>query len=558
VNGILSLWRFPIDQVAVCEAMELSACQPSCSIGVDIDFSAMTIYNYRAYVDNFGNPNDALTNMFFDMNAAIAPGGVGGAAFIRQQGFGVQASSLAVPDQCNIVGTGGGGDAPGAAGTPFYHFSIDFSLDSTFFSCNSTGSYTTGGKYFRSLAFQGTKLGSKTDTCIYAATANVRAYSCTFKDIPTALKMQGSGCALEQCTISYLSGKDSAKAIVIGGSQCGVFGPSAISQQPGGPQNCTGISIEGADHAVLANLHVSDWNIGVDFSQYRGSEYVGAQNVEIRNCEIMSVASALNIQLAMTTSAVLSGVKVTSCHLAKSNNSSATDPVVLIDINFNLSNNQLYDIVLVDCTVFNMGLNGSAQYGLQITGGTNLKVLGGTYSNNGSGNGAGIAITGPCGDLQIVGANLQPSYPWAGTTKHGGLNSQTFALLVTGGPTGTVLVLDCDMSGYGTGVSPVSVSGTPPNELLIYSCVGYNDQGFQISMVAPTAATYAAQASSLGTHSIDYFGPSMIVYSSPSPVTLHAFGQTITQSFGIVFLPSPYDSIYFSGGPPSNFYWVGK
>lgn len=566
MRGVLSLWRFPLDQVALTQSRKLSSRQPKCSITPDTDFSAMTIYNYREYFDNAGGSTEnGLLNMFSAMSAGAAPYGVGSTAFILQQSFSpVKAQSFPVPDQCNIVGAGGGGAAPGmGSGTPFYHFSIDFSASTTFLSCNSTGSYTTGGRYFRSLAFEGTALHSKDDTCIYAAADNVRAYDCTFTNIPTAFNMQGSGCALEQCTISYLFGKDSSRSVIISGSQCGVFGPSVIAQEPlnmGGPAFCAGISIEGADHAVLANLHVSDWNIGIDFSRYSGSQYVGSQNVETRNCEIQCYATAVNIQLPASTTATLSGIKLTSCHLAKANNSDATNPVVLIDVHGNPSNNQIYDVTLFDCTVFNMApSSGMTQHGLQITSGTNIKVIGGVYSNNSGGatGGAGIAITGPCGDVQIIGANLQPSYPWVGS---GSLSQQTYALLVSGGPMGTVLVSDCDMSGYGSGVSPISVTGTPPSKLLIYNCAGYNDQGFQVSTVPPTATTgvYAAEASLLGSGSINYFGPSVVVYSHTSVVTLHAFGQTITQSFGIVFLPSPYDSIYFSGGTPSTFSWIGK
>jgi hypothetical protein len=54
-----------------------------------------------------------------------------------------------------------------------------------------------------------------------------------------------------------------------------------------------------------------------------------------------------------------------------------------------------------------------------------------------------------------------------------------------------------------------------------------------------------------------YFGPSVVAYFSPEPVTLNVFGHAITASMGIIFLPSPYDGFYFSPAPLS-FTWTGQ
>jgi hypothetical protein len=225
------------------------------------------------------------------------------------------------------------------------------------------------------------------------------------------------------------------------------------------------------------------------------------------------------------------------------------NPIVNIDAQLGTgnTNDQLNDITLLDCTVYNMALSPllSPQVGLAIVSGSNIKIIGGTYSNNGPYGGAGIAITGACGDIQILGANLQPSYPGAANT-----NAQQYALLVSGSPTGTVLVSGCDMTGYTSSV-PVAVTGAP-NRLLISDCAGYNDQNTPLnSGVAPTSNTNAT------TCSTPYYGPSVIVFSNPTPVSLHAFGQAITASFGVIFLPSPYDDFYFSA-VPATFSWVGK
>ena len=46
MSEILSLWRSPLDRVAVKEAEVLRGRQPSCTIGYGEDFSAMTEIEY--------------------------------------------------------------------------------------------------------------------------------------------------------------------------------------------------------------------------------------------------------------------------------------------------------------------------------------------------------------------------------------------------------------------------------------------------------------------------------------------------------------------------------
>ena len=164
----LSLWRSPLDLVALSLAKSRGDGQPRCSIALDEDFHLMTIFNYWYYLSQpSATPSSALTAMFNAMNPGPY-GGVGGLAFIAQETLPLpgtvtaSAAGFAVPDQCNLVGSGPGG-AGEAGGTPYYHFTIDYTIpDSLFLSC--TGDYTAGGKYFRSLAFFGTNVSDTGDT----------------------------------------------------------------------------------------------------------------------------------------------------------------------------------------------------------------------------------------------------------------------------------------------------------------------------------------------------------------------------------------------------------
>jgi hypothetical protein len=289
-------------------------------------------------------------------------------------------------------------------------------------------------------------------------------------------------------------------------------------------------------------MQLYEWTVGIDFSQAGPSNQTLA--TQITNCEIESWRNALKIQLpgSGTTGA---GIKVTSCILAKTSDTTDDDAIVKIDAH----NGVLHDVTLLDCTVFNMASAASPQYGVDIVSGYDIKIIGGTYSNNGSSVGAGIAITGNPTDVQIIGVNLQPSYPGAPNT-----NYQQYALLLAAGsnPTG-MLVLGCDMTGYGS-AGPVYVDpGSSPTELLIINCAGYNDQNTLLNdNTAPIASPISA--SDCAT---PYFGPSVIAYISAGPVTLNVFGQAITASAGIIFLPSPYDGFYFSAEPLS-FSWTGQ
>lgn len=559
---ILSLWRFPLDCVGISEAHSLADRQPHCStIGYDEDFSAMTIYNFGFYITYHGPTADtALPKMFSDMSPG--PNTYGGRAFIPQQNFPVHASSTGytVPDQCDIDGSGGGGALGSTLGSAFFHFIITptgGAGGSVFLNCTDAGGgagHTSGGMYFRSLAFQWANTSYPKDTCISANVWNVKAINCTFTNCPIAFNAQALSCTLEQCTIDYnvsaTQGPNNTKAVVLGMTQDGVIGPGQFaqtSQASGGATGCTCISIEGAEHALVSGMQILEWTTGVDFSQAQKTRFA-----HITNCEIECWQTAVNIQLPTGATNTTAGIKVTSCVLTKAEDSTdVVNPVVRIDTNGNSNLLLLNDIALIDCTVYNMALAPllSSPHGLLIAGGSNIKIIGGTYSNNGPYGGAGIAITGACEDVQIIGVNLQPSYPGAPN-----VNSQKYALLVSSSPTGAVIVSGCDMTGYS--LSPVSVTA-PQTKLFISDCPGYSDRNTSIQTTAPTSIL-GSSASSPGAGGTPYFGPSVIIWSGTVTVTLHVFMQTITSNFGIVFLPSPYDSIYFSGGTPTHFSWIGK
>lgn len=365
----MKLWRSPLDKVALAQAESLRERQPQCStIGYGEDFSAMTIYNYGHYVPVGVTPDTGLTNMFGAMTAASP---IGGKAFIAQKNYGVHATTagFTVPDQCDIDGSGGGGTPGPTGGTAFFHFVISRSGtgDLKFLNCvdaGGGGGHTSGGKYFRSLAFQWGTTTHQNDVCIHGGTWNTRAVNCTFTDCPRAFEAADLNCALEQCTINYTQGPGTTKAVILAGPQCGVIGPGQFSQTSpfsSGPANCTCISVESAQHSVISDMQLYEWSIGVDFSQAEGTRFT-----QITNCDIECCQTALNIQLPTSASLVTAGIKVTACALAKASDSNDPSPIVKIDANGNAVT-LLNDIALINCAVFNMYASApSGQHGLQI------------------------------------------------------------------------------------------------------------------------------------------------------------------------------------------------
>jgi hypothetical protein len=549
-SEILSIWRSPLDKTALEQAQVMADSQPRCSIGYNEDFSPMTIYNFGYYVDTYSSSYDYALYQMFEYMGPLNAGPIGGLAFIPQQSFALSASGamygfpFGVPDNSVIVGSGGGG-VPGAGSTPFFHFVVTpiGSTQTVFLEPTTTGGHNSGGVYFRSLAFQWLSPANVNDVCINANVWSAQVIRCTFVDCPTAVNASGLSTGLAQCTINYtVSSPTDATAVILSGTECLVLGPGVFSQTSradGGATGCTGISVQGVEHVVIADMQLYEWTIGIDFSQPTPTGQILAAH--ITNCEILCWQNALNIEVAGS-GYTIAGLKVTSCTLAKTSDSTDTHEVVKIN---GKESTTFHDITLLDCTVFNMASAPATQNGVNIVNGSDVKIIGGTCSNNGY---AGIAITGAATDVQVIGVNLQPSYPGAPS-----LNNQQYALALAAGssPAG-ILVSGCDMTGYSGSAVYVDPSITP-TDFFIVDCPGYNDRNTPLTATASQlmAGVSASQCTS------PYFGPSVISYTSASPVMLTVFGQTIIASMGVIFLPSPYDEFSFNS-VPTSFLWTGQ
>ncbi len=578
---ILSIWRSPLDKVAISEAERLSSRQPNCSIVFSTDFELMTMYNYGSFVGNYGHiaswNTSKLAIMFSTMNTGQTSGGIGGMAFIPQYNFPVNASSsgLMVPDQCNIVGSGGGG--PGESSAPdFFHFTIapptGATAPSYFFYCaDATGppaiGHTCGGKYFRSLAFEWATT-SYADVCIYAGTWNCRAVKCTFTNCPVAFKAVGESSGLEQCTIQYSgalngsgpSGTNAFAAVSLSASQCFAVGPSEFlqpSQQGGGaPTDTCCISFEsGLEHGIVRDMHISHWSYGIT---YGISSTGNINHCMVSNVEFATFGSSygggtcVHMVPSSTTQGKIYDQKYTSCAFSLGDSSTNTNPLVYIDTNTQ-GNDTVNDIQFIGCDAF-QGLG----HGYQINGGSNIQIIGGTSAGNGPSGGAGIAITGACGGCSFIGVNLNTQYPGSG------LQSQKYAFLCSASPNKPILLDGCFMEGY-SGSGPVEVTGSPTS-LLIINCPGYNDLSTSIlsgTTHLPISGAVSASNASTITGGTNYYGPSLVIFTNNSnslglSFTINGVSQTVpANAFVTCYLASPYDTIQF-GHTLTAFAWVGK
>ena len=573
MQDVLSIWRSPLDKVALAAAHDLSARQPQCTIVYGEDMSAITVYNYGFFVTNaIGNdPNLALTNMFNKMAspAALPFGttGIGGTAFIPQGSFPVTAGYVSTPtppfmppDQSNVIGSGSGGKSDGAGAPDFFHFVISpphtiLAVPAYFFYC--TGSHTSGGQCFRSLAFNWTETPNP-DVCIFADVWNCRAEDCTFTDCPVAFEAQDLNCGLEACTVQYSSayagpngggptGSTAYAAIVLAGPECYIHGPAEILQQAQNvshpfPTNSCAISFQdGLEHGVVRDVHVNHFSYGIT--------YAIASNTTINLCDITNVEFSNYITCVYMapsgSSGVIYGQRFTACSFAIGDNStSATSAVYIAQ-----GQGVIDDVEFTACTAFQ-----SLLHGYEVHTCTNLKIIGGTASGNGPSGGAGIAILGSGGKHYFGGVNLDSKYPQANAVR-----SQQYAFLCSGNPQYPILVDGCSMHGYTLG-SPVSVTGTP-TQLIIKNCTGYNDVNTSISSVVPTSATSAATASALGGGSINYYGPSLIIFTngtSMSTFVANGISSSVpANAFVIYYVASPYDQVKFTG-TIADFAWIGK
>ncbi len=162
-----------------------------------------TVYNAVDFgATGGGSASDNTTALSSLFAAMVAPAGLpGGTAWIPQYNYPVNASlvGLTVPIQSIFQGLGTGGH--GRAGTNVHFLINDTTSAGTFLSCS--GVHTSGGTFFKNLAFQWSDPEFAGDTVLFLQYQGNAVEDCTFLDCPTALYIRGLTTLVKHCEIYY-------------------------------------------------------------------------------------------------------------------------------------------------------------------------------------------------------------------------------------------------------------------------------------------------------------------------------------------------------------------
>lgn len=548
------------------------------TLAYNADLSALGIFNYGFFGGNPTSPaatnSAAMTNMLAAMGA-LNGGTGGGAALINTGSYNINcgATPYYIPCQNSITGVGTTvGQAPNNIQSMFY-----VGNNGTLFTTNP-GVVGFGGTIISNLGVCFALGNTQSTTNMFidvSHSSDVRLHHCTFTNIPIVMQTdkRANSNGLTECTIQYNEGPSNSMptgqgtfyAMSFNSPECYLIGPSNVLQKPPppfstGPTGCIAVGItQSSEHTYISNVHMSDWDVCISYCVTPPmSDYgTGVNYSHVANCEMNAWTSGIWMQTNVGGQTIF-GEKYVNCTINMPDSSLSVNSGIVIDP-FTVPggsgpglNHNIEDISFINCSVFNFGL-----HGLEIRGGIQIQVVGGTYSGNGlntGGTSAGIAITGNCGYVQVTGANLNPKM-YNAQSGH----NQTCAFLCSGSPVSPVIIDSCFMNNYSG--PPVIVTGSPV-QLVITRCIGYNDQNTIISTVYPPGTGYSAQnASTLGGGAINYYGPSMVTgIGNAGGSALHISGTSYAlpaSAFFCFMLPNPSDNWWISAAP-INWTWLGK
>ena len=338
--------------------------------------------------------------------------------------------------------------------------------------------------------------GAAAINCI-SGVADTTAENCAFVGCPQAFaagsSKAGLHCGLIACTVWQNQYSNTIQVLLSGPESFVLY--TELYQVPmapphNGPTGCTGIAVHnGAEGCRIDGCHISDFYTGISIAE-------GSVSTYIVNCEI-DAAVALNIVPA-TSAGTIYGVFATACTFAMLQSYTPLTPTsgVFIDTNGG-PNDNVEGILLTNCLAY-----GYENAGLQINQGQSITVIGGKYSSNGSRPGtpvagAGIAVTGPCAQVRIVGSDCSGVFDFWADMFTPPPPLQPYGITVVSG-VANIAVVGCDLTNYGTAPLYVPTNGT---DLRVTDCVGYNDQATIVS-TSPAPSGTAFNGGYFG-----YYGP---------------------------------------------------
>jgi|HubBroStandDraft_4_1064222.scaffolds.fasta_scaffold00014_73 hypothetical protein len=333
---------------------------------------------------------------------------------------------------------------------------------------------------------------------------NVRVFRCVFQDCPNALLLEDTlQCNMIDCTVIYPNNPAIAAVQIGAGSitakETFIAGTTLLSDNN---PNGVGILVENADQIRVANTRIEGFQQGILIQP-------GGMNNNVRrayfgnvscypNSEVSTVGAAVLIQ--PTDGTWVAQVWFEACQLGppKEGTEYLGAGVVIDPLNGSGGGGNVDQVRLIGCHVCQwngpgLELIGAGTSGTQTP--SNIEVVGGYYSLNGSNPGsglpsAGIALVGgtngPYG-VRVVGAACNNSVFFSGGS--GGVfltPTQDYGISIASATQTNLFVHDCDLTGNLS--APISTSGSLTT-LHVANCAGYNDQGVAVHSVVPTSAT---------------------------------------------------------------------
>lgn len=200
----------------------------------------------------------------------------------------------------------------------------------------------------------------------------------------------------------------------------------------------TGVIIGDSSYVHLSDMQIENFYYGVQLGN-NGNAANGSMLTNVRIACVDSTDSTCLLIVPDTYDARFIG-----CHFQSP--SGHTNPTHNIKIDIKGQGAMSIDTVLFDtCTS-----RYSSDYGLEITGGQNIQVVGGEYAGNGSA-GAGITVDGGAYNVQIVGANCVGEFQ--GSTK------QLYGISITAGTTIQIVGVSCIGNDSSAGAG-IAIGGT--------------------------------------------------------------------------------------------------
>jgi hypothetical protein len=522
---------------------------PVLSVPPTIDMSAIGFYNYQHYGAVPGGTTTQNMNAFasmFTVMGTLNGGNGGGYGFFPVGSFPVNAGLIsAIPNQSVLQGAG---CAPNnGSGT------CQFSIQNAGTFWNFTGTHTAGGVSVRNLAFG--FIGAAQTSASLAVNANqenIKLAECVFEDCPQAVILNALSCSMEDCTVTYNginggAGPTGALAqVTLSAPEVRVTGREILQKSAssaGGPSGIAAISIGGqpCEKAVISDVHLSYHDYGITYVLANGAGYKST----VRSVEINAAVTGIYM-VPKANNFEIYGERYTNCSVQQVNSPASNTPGIYIDTNGG-PNANVDDIEFsgLECYAW-LGSDG-----VQVHQGQNIRFKGGTISNNGSAS-AGVALIGPCGNVDLEGVNMQPSYANASLVQ-----SQLYALRLASfaGIVGTIRVRGCDWSAYSG--APLSVGGSAfgvGGKLLINLTTGYNDQNHIVASSIPSVSTTTAA-------SLNYFGPTVVDITAGAGtmvVAINSVSYTLAANETWSRPVGPYETFYqVSGTAPAVFGWHG-